>query len=630
MHNENLFFQAFIYLAAAVLSVPISNRLGLGSVLGYLIAGVIIGPFGLHFVGQEGEDVMHFAEFGVVMMLFLVGLELQPSLLWRLRLPILGLGGLQVVVTTLVVAAIALLFGLPWQMALSVGMILAMSSTAIVLQTLNEKGLTKTEAGQSAFSVLLFQDIAVIPILAFLPLLAVKGSAVSLLASQVMMAAEPAAEGSALPPWQQALLVMGAVGGIIVGGRFLARPVFRIIAATRLREIFTATALLLVIGIALAMQAVGLSPALGTFVAGVVLADNEYRHEIESDIEPFKGLLLGLFFISVGASVNFNLLLQQPLLILGLVLGLAIAKFLVLAALGWFFKLEWSQNLLFAFALAQGGEFAFVLFSFATQSNVLTSAVAAPLIAVVALSMVLTPLLMIFYEKVVQPRFAAAIEDREPDDIDDNENPVIIAGFGRFGQIVGRLLLANGCQITVLDHSPAQIELLRRFEWKVFYGDASRLDLLHAAGAERARLLVIAIDEREKVLEVVELVRKHFPHLKILARATDRRHAYELIRQGVDVIRRETFGSALDMGVDALKLLGVRSNRAHRAAQIFKRHDEEALRDVAMMEGDDKVVIARSRQLARDLEQLLQTDEREMPQDTDRAWDISALRKDVI
>jgi voltage-gated potassium channel Kch len=405
------------------------------------------------------------------------------------------------------------------------------------------------------------------------------------------------------------------------------RPVFRFIAATRLREMFTATALLLVIGIALAMQQVGLSPALGTFVAGVVLADNEYRHELESDIDPFKGLLLGLFFISVGASINFNLLIQQPLLILGLVIGLATAKFAVLFALGYFFKLELSQSLLFAFALAQGGEFAFVLFSFATQANVLPIAVTSPLVAVVALSMGLTPLLMIINEKIVQPRFASVEEEREADEIDDNESPVIIAGFGRFGQIVGRLLLANGCQITVLDHSEAQIDLLRRFGWKVFYGDASRPDLLHAAGAERARLLVVAIDDREKILQIVDLARKHYPHLKILARATDRRHAYELIRHGVTVIRRETFGSALEMGVDALKLLGVRSHRAHRAAQTFRQYDEEALHDMAAVEGDDAVVLARSRQLAQDLEQLLQSDAEEMTQDVDRAWDISALRK---
>lgn len=626
MSNESLFYQAFVYLVAAVLSVPIAQRLGLGSVLGYLLAGVIIGPFVLGFVGNEGEDVMHFAEFGVVMMLFLIGLELQPELLWRLRVPIVGLGGLQVLLTTLVFAGISLLFGIPWQMALAIGMILSLSSTAIVLQTLNEKGLAKTDGGQSSFSVLLFQDIAVIPMLALMPLLALEGAATA--QNEVIFVAE-AAEGTGLPAWQQALLVIGTVVGIILGGRFLMRPIFRFIADTRLREMFTAMALLLVIGIALAMQQVGLSPALGTFVAGVVLADNEYRHELESDIEPFKGLLLGLFFISVGASIDFNLLLQQPLLILGMVLGLAIAKFTILFVLGRIFRLELSQNLLFAFALAQGGEFAFVLFSFATQNRVLASDVSEPLVAVVALSMVITPLLMIINEKLVQPRLVTAEVEREADAIDDNENPVIILGFGRFGQIVGRLLIANGCRPTLLEHDSGQIDLLRRFGWKVFYGDASRLDLLYAAGAEQARLLVVAINDPEKILEIVDLVHKHFPHLKILARASDRRHAYELIRRGVEVVERETFSSALDMGVEALKLLGVRSYKAHRAARTFRFHDVEALHDMAATEGDDTVLLARSRQLAKDLEQLLQADDRELTQEVDRAWDISALRKDA-
>jgi len=632
MHNEGFFFQAFVYLVAAVLSVPIAKRLGLGSVLGYLIAGVIIGPFVLGFVGhQEGDDVMHFAEFGVVMMLFLIGLELQPALLWRLRVPILGLGGLQVTATTLGITAISFLFGLSWPMALAVGMILSLSSTAIVLQTLNEKGLMRTEAGQSSFSVLLFQDIAVIPMLALLPLLAMTdSSSVSLAANGVLFAAEQTAtQGAALPPWQQALLVMGTVGGIIVGGRFLMRPVFRFIAATRSREIFTATALLLVIGIALAMQQVGLSPALGTFVAGVVLAENEYRHELESDIEPFKGLLLGLFFISVGASINFNLLIQQPLLILGLVISLAIVKFGVLFGLGRLFLLELSQTLLFAFALAQGGEFAFVLSSFAAQSRVLTPAVVEPLVAVVALSMILTPLMMILYDRLVLPRFVPSATEREADEIDDNENPVIIVGFGRFGQIVGRLLIANGFKATLLEQNPGQIELLRRFGWKVFYGDASRLDLLRVAGAEQAKLIVLAIDEREKMLHMIDLVHKHFPHLKILARAIDRRHAFELIRRDVDVVERETFGSALEMGVEALKLLGFRSYKAHRAAQTFKHHDEQALVEMAQVMGDETVLVARSRQLAQDLEQLLRSDDRELTHEVDRAWDISALRQDA-
>lgn len=626
MHNEDLFFQAFVYLVAAVASVPIAKRLGLGSVLGYLIAGVIIGPFVLKLVGGgEGNDVMHFAEFGVVMMLFLVGLELQPSLLWRLRVPILGLGGLQVLVTAAVIATIGTLTGLPWQTALAVGLILAQSSTAIVLQTLNEKGLTKTQAGQSAFSVLLFQDIAVIPILALLPLLALPiVSAMS--TNGVLFVAAETVQEAALPAWQQALLVIGTVGGIILGGRFLTRPLFRFIATTEQREIFTATALLLVIGIALAMQQVGLSPALGTFVAGVVLAENEYRHELESDIEPFKGLLLGLFFISVGASINFSLLLEQPLLILCLVFALAIVKFAVLVGLGRFFRLELSQSLLFGCALAQGGEFCFVLLSFATQNKVLAANVAGPLVVVVALSMALTPLIMIINDRLIQPRFIAAEVDREADEIDDGKTPVIIAGFGRFGQIVGRLLIANGFEATVLDHSPTQIDLLRRFGFKVFYGDASRIDLLHAAGARHARLFVVAIDDRDRALQITDLVKKHFPHLRILARAIDRRHAYEFIRRGVEVVQRETFDSALETGEKALKLLGLRAYKAHRAARIFKEHDEQALWETALLD-DDTARLARNKQMTQDLERVLQSDNQEMPENIERAWDTSVLRK---
>jgi len=617
MANESFFFQAFVYLAAAVISVPISKRLGLGSVLGYLIAGVLIGPFGLRLVGQEGQDVMRFAEFGVVMMLFLVGLQLQPELLWKLRMPILGLGGLQMAANIALLTGLGLLLKLPWPMALAIALILPLSSTAIGVQTLTERGLMKTEGGQSAFSVLLFQAVAVIPILALLPLLAVNaGSAV-----------DPAAD-NALAGWQQTLLVIGTVGGIVLGGRFLMRPVFRFIAATRLRESFTATALLLVVGITLAMQAVGLSPALGTFVAGVVLAESEYRHELMSTIEPFQSLLLGLFFLSVGASIDFNLIVAQPMLILGLIIGITLLKSGVLIGLGNLFKLGLSQSILFAFALVQGDEFSFVLFSFAAQSNVLPENVAGILIAVVALSMLLSPLFMIAYNRLIDPHFSVPPDEREADTIDTTETPVIIAGFGRFGQVVGRLLIANGYQITVLEHSPAQIELLRRFGWKVFYGDASRFDLLHAAGAEQSKLLVVVIDDPEKILEIIDLAHKHFPHLKILARAIDRRHAYELIRHGVDVLQRETFDSALTMGVDALKLLGVRSYKAHRAAQTFRHHDEAALQDIAAMKGDDTAIMARSRQLASDLEQLLQADAQDINLDIDRAWDVSDLRKD--
>jgi len=620
MSSENLFFQAFVYLAAAVITVPVSKRLGLGSVLGYLIAGVVIGPFGLGLVGQEGEDVMRFAEFGVVMMLFLVGLQLQPDLLWRMRVSILGLGGLQMIANAVLLSGLAILLGLSWQTALAIALILPLSSTAIGVQTLTERGLMRTEGGQSAFSILLFQAVAVIPILALLPLLTT---------NPVEAVSQSVTSSNTLAGWQQTLLVMGTVGGIVAGGRFLMRPVFRFIAATRLREIFTATALLLVVGITLAMQGVGLSPALGTFVAGVVLAESEYRHELMSTVEPFQSLLLGLFFLSVGASINFNLILGQPLLILGLILGVSILKSGVLIGLGKLFRLDLNQSILFAFALVQGDEFAFVLFSFAAQSNVLSENLAGSLIAVVALSMLLSPLFMIVYDRLIAPRFILQSDDQEADDIDDNANSVIIAGFGRFGQIVGRLLLANGYPITVLEHNPAQIELLRRFGWKVFYGDASRIDLLYAAGAGQSKLLVIAINDSEQILEIVDLARKHFPHLKILARAIDRRHSYELIRRGVDVIQRETFGSALDMGVEALKLLGLRAYKAHRAAQTFRHHDEEALYDMASVEEDDTALLARSRQLAQDLERILQSDEREIAHEVDRAWDILAQQRET-
>jgi len=554
--------------------VPIAKRIGLGSVLGYLVAGAAIGPYGLGFVGEEGQDVMHFAEFGVVMMLFLVGLELQPSLLWRLRGPILGMGGAQVGITVAAVATLAMTLGQSWNTALVVGMILALSSTAIVLQSLNEKGLMQTQGGQSCFSVLLFQDIAVIPMLAVLPLLAIAGAGGG--------QAQETAHGSgisALPGWQQGLIVVGLIAAIIVAGRVVMRPVFRFIASTRLRETFTATALLLVICIALAMQMVGLSPALGTFLAGVVLAESEYRHELESDIEPFKGLLLGVFFLSVGASLDFDLVGAEPGMIAGLVAGLVGVKLAVLFVVGRLFKLSGPQNLLFSFSLAQGGEFAFVLFSFATQNGVLTADIANPLVAVVALSMAVTPVLMILNDRFLQPRFATSKEDREADTIDE-ENAVIIAGFGRFGNVVGRLLRANGVSTTVLDLDPDQIDTLRRFGIKVFYGDAGRMDLLQAAGAHKARLLILAIDDPEHANQIVEKVRHHFPDLHILARSESLEHSYELMHLGVEDIYRETLDSALAMGVDALRQLGFRGYQAHRAARIFRRHENGRSREL--------------------------------------------------
>ena len=613
MHPEDFLFQAFIYLSAAVLSVPIAQRLGLGSVLGYLIAGVAIGPNVLRLVGSDSGDVMHFAEFGVVMMLFIVGLELRPALLWNLRKPIIGLGGLQVAITTSAIAGIAILFGLQWQTAVAVGMTLALSSTAIVLQSLNEKGLMSTEGGQSSFSVLLFQDVAVIPMLALLPLLAVGFPN----AGPVDAAADP----DGLVGWRQALLVVGAVVGIIVVGRFVMRPVFRFIAQTRLRDIFTATALLLVIGIALLMQFAGLSPALGTFLAGVVLAESEYRHELESNIEPFKGLLLGLFFISVGASIDFGLIFDQPLLIAGLVIGLVALKFVLLLGLARLFRMARNDGFLFAFALAQGGEFGFVLLSFGTQSQVFDSEIANPLVAVVALSMAITPLLLILHERVIAPRLKHPEIEPEPDDIQPGDNPVIIAGFGRFGMTVGRLLIANGVQPTVLDHDVRQIESLRRFGFKVFYGDASRPDLLEAAGCGNAKLLIVAVDDTDKAVEIVEAARAHFPNIRILARAYDRRHAYEFFDRGVDDVFRETQGTAIELGETALAALGYRAYRAHRSARAFKHHDERTLRDLAEVWHDEQTYILRSQQRAEDIQHLLQVDQAENYTEVDHAWE---------
>ncbi len=601
---DSFFMQAFVYLAAAVIAVPIAKRLGLGSALGYLLAGLIIGPNLLGLVGEEGQDVMHFAEFGVVLMLFLVGLELQPSVLWRMRVPIIGLGGLQVVVTTLIIALICTFLGFEWQTAVVIGLVFSMSSTAIVLQTLDEKGWMKTAAGQSGFSVLLFQDVAVIFMLAAIPFLSLP---IFMDDPQALQHAANALE-TEQPRWLRALSVLGVVAGIVVAGRFLTRPVFRYIAKTRSGEIFIATALLVIIVITLAMGAVGLSPALGTFVAGVVMADSEFRHEIEVSIQPFKGLLLGLFFIAVGASINLEMMLSEPIRILGLVVGLMVLKFVVLIILGRAFKLQLADNLMFSFLLAQGGEFAFLLVSFALQSNALNFEIANQLILVVVLSMVLTPIAIIFFEKVVQPRLAGTCSEREDDEIDDGETPVIVAGFGRFGQVVSRLLKASGHESTQLDHDAGQIELSGRYGNKVFYGDAANVELLRAAGAETARLLVIAIDERQKAIDMIHSARMQFPGLKILVRAFDRTHAYELIHAGADFIARETFGSALAMGEEALRLLGHSDERAKRMAARFDKHDTEGMYKLSEVWGDEHEYGIRVRQNLEDLEQVLQAD----------------------
>jgi monovalent cation:proton antiporter-2 (CPA2) family protein len=624
MSSEGFFYQAFVYLSAAVISVPIAKRLGLGSVLGYLLAGIIIGPFALGFIGHEGEDLMHFAEFGVVMMLFLIGLELQPRLLWKMRGPILGLGGLQVAVTSGTLMAIGMLFGFEWRISLAIGMILSLSSTAIVLQTLNEKGLMKTDGGQNSFSILLFQDIAFIPMLAILPLLASSKNVGAI--TETVTHSSNWVDG--FPGWAQTLIVLSTMVVIIVAGRFLISPIFRFIAKTKLREIFTAAALLLVIGIAILMTKVGLSPALGTFLAGVVLATSEYRHELEGDIEPFKGLLLGLFFIAVGASIDFGLIIDQPLLILKMVAALIVIKFVLLFVLGRLFKMHLDNNLLLAFALAQSGEFGFVLFSFATQNGVIGTEIVNPLMAVVAISMALTPLLMLLNEKLIQPRVGTKEKSRREADSIDEENPVIIAGFGRFGNITCRLLRANGINSTVLDLDADNVELLRKLGFKVFYGDASRHDLLHSAGADKAKLIILAIDESDKTIEMVHTIRKHFPHLKILARANGSSDAYELLENGVEFVFRETFDTSLQVGIEALKLLGYRSFHAHRSSKLFKKTDEQDLRTLAKLRHDRKIYINTARQRIHDLEETLINQLNGHEDERDAGWDTAGLREE--
>ena len=597
-------FQIFVYLLAAVIAVPFAKRLGLGSVLGYLIAGIIIGPSLLGVVGA-GEEVAHIAEFGVVMMLFLIGLELRPSLLWRLRVPIVGLGGLQVLGVTTAAAGIALAAGLGWKQALAIGLIVAMSSTAIVLQSLAERDQLKLSAGQSCFSVLLFQDIAVIPILAILPLLGTGEVA----ASEHGIIAH-------LPPWLRALATIGTVVGLVLAGRFLLRPVFRYVAATRLREVFTEMTLL--------MGAVGLSAALGAFVAGVMLADSEYRHQLEADIEPFKGLLLGLFFITVGAGIDFTLIGARPGLIAALVAGIVLVKFVIQLPLARLFKLDWAQGTLFALALAQGGEFCFVLLAFAQGAGVLGVELVKPLTAAVALSMALTPLLFVLNDRVLQKMFRRHLPvkpEREADKIPAHDNPVILAGFGRFGHVVGRLLIANRIGCTVLENDPEQIEMLARFGLKAYYGDATRADLLHAAGAARAKLFICTLADEQETLNIVRMVQREFPHLRILARAVSRQHAYELIRAGVDDVFRETVGSALDLGVAALRGVGMRGVQALRAARLFKEVDEASVRELANYEGDESGYATRARQHGANLESVLLRDSRMQKEPVDDAWD---------
>ncbi len=589
---------ATIFLVAGVAAVPIATRFGLGSVLGYLIAGIVISPV-LALLGVDIVSIQHFAEFGVVMMLFLVGLELQPRALWDMRGQLIGLGGGQVVLTTLGVAAVAMAFGLAWQVSLAIGMVLALSSTAIVLQTLNEKGLMRSDGGQSSFSVLLTQDIAVIPMLAFLPLLALPE-----LADLGAHGAE-AAHGDTLgntdthgqdgrgdgghgaslslvdglTGWQVALVNVAAIAAVLGIGTVLTGPLFRFISAANLRELFTAAALMLVIGIALLMTLVGLSPALGTFLAGVVLANSPYRHELESSIDPFRGLLLGLFFMTVGAGVEFGLLGANLLLVLSLTVGLIALKAGVLLVLALVFGIRGADKWLMALGLAQAGEFGFVLLSFTVSNNVIPPDLSDLLLLVVALSMVMTPGLFILYDRVIAPRYLTT-EDRAPDTIEEN-NQIIIVGAGRVGSTIDRIMRAAGYQTTVIDYNSRRLQMMERFGFKNYFGDGRRPDLLHAAGIEEAAVLVVAIDDREGIDQIVHFAASTFPDLRIVARAVDRDHVYDLWAAGCREIIRETFDSSLRMGRTVFENLGIDRATAQAMVDAFRDRDREALITVA-------------------------------------------------
>ena len=662
-----LLLLAFTFLLAGVVAVPIASRLGLGSVLGYLIAGVAISPL-LAWFKVDVVSIQHFAEFGVVMMLFLVGLELEPRRLWEMRSRLIGLGGLQVGGTTLLVMAAAMALGQPWSVSLAVGLVLALSSTAIVLQTLNEKGLMKSDGGQSSFSVLLFQDIAVIPILALVPLLALPelaetvGAAAQDPAGQAHGTGSGGAHGAGghgveghgaeghgveghgaeghgehgslslvdgLPGWLQAVATLGAIAFVIVGGSLLTRPVFNFIAVTRLREIFVAAALLWVIGIALLMTLVGLSPALGTFLAGVVLANSEYRHELESNIDPFKGLLLGLFFITVGAGVDFGLLAANWRETLAMTLGLIALKAAVLFALAVAFKIGGSDRWLFSLGLAQAGEFGFVLLSFTVANAVIPQPLADQLLLVVALSMLLTPGLFILFDKAIAPRFTA--EETRGADADVPAGSIIIAGHGRFGGIVNRMLRGLGYEPVVLDFSSTQLEMLRTFGFRVYFGDATRPDLLHAAGIENASILVVAIDEREQITELTRYVGQTYPHVHIVARAIDRTHVYDLYAAGCRDIIRETFDSGVRAGRSTLEALGLHPFEAERKARQFVDYDRRAIAELASLYDPDlplhqnHAYVEKSKEIRDGNEAMLRGEDPAFAARADRAWSPPSL-----
>ena len=593
MEHSPWLINTLIYLAAAVVVVPLSKALGLGSIIGYLAAGIAIGPWGLGLV-TDVQSILHFAEFGVVLMLFLVGLELEPQRLWSMRRPIFGWGLLQVLACTAILfiaayAAFPWASGLnyTWKVLLVAALGLALSSTAVALQVLGERNQLATPSGQSAFAVLLFQDVAAIPILALLPLLAV------------------GAAGNGGNAWLEAAKAIAAIVGIILGGRLLMRPLFRWIARSKTPEIFTAAALLLVVGIAALMQFVGLSMALGAFLAGVLLAESEYRRELETDIEPFKGLLLGLFFIAVGKSIDFGVLLKSPWLIAGMVIAFMALKAVVIYSMARVMKLAYQERPIFTLMLAQGGEFAFVVFQQAQGLKIFTPEVSSQLIGAVALSMLLSPLVLVAIDKLLLPRYAHCGAGKMDEISEPQSSPIIVAGIGRYGQIILRILAANGYKATVLDHDAEQVEGLMRFGYRAFYGDATRLDLLRTAGAGTAKVLIVAIDNVAQTLDIVDLCTAHFPQLQLVVRARNVQHVYQLRAKGVTLIQRETFESSLLSAQDVLKALGHSADAAHLAAQRFRDHNLAQIEAMWPHHKDEERLVSMARAGRQQLDELM-------------------------
>ncbi|MBO6504171.1 MAG: cation:proton antiporter [Kordiimonadaceae bacterium] len=585
MEEPDFLTSAFIYLLAAVVAVPLFKRLGLGSILGYLVAGMVIGPWGIGVI-RDVNAILQFSEFGIAMLMFLIGLELKPSTLWQLRRRLLGLGTMQVGISTLIIGLLVYMSGVSIGMSLAVGIGLALSSTPIALQTLEERGQSKTDVGEATFAVLLFQDLSIIPVLAFVPILG-------------------AGAGAANFILETELKILAVLAFFVFSSRFLLRPLFRYIAMTGLREVFTSFSLFLVVGSGLLTELAGVSMALGTFMAGVLLADSEYRHELELNIEPFKGLLMGLFFIAVGMTVDIGLFIADPIEILMLVGALMAVKGLVLLAIARSAGFTLNDQIFFALLIAPAGEFAFVMISLLTSAAMMPAAVAAKLLVVASVSMLLAPL-TIFVRDLVT-RHMTSLEDHESD-VEADEGHVIIAGFGRFGQIIGRLMLSLKIPTVIVDSNPNHIENLSKFGYKVFYGDVTRLDLLEAAGAKDARLLVLAMDDPNAVLKAAKIASKHFPKLTKLARASTRGDVMNLKDAGVDHVRREAFASSLEIGEMALRELGYPAHLAHRTAGRFRRYDELAIETVAEFRDDEAAIIDFAKRSRKQLEDLMDHD----------------------